>query len=474
MLTLSQLKQAKPYEICVYGLGRSGLSIGNFLKKHDILFFAWDDNLKAQTEAKKHGFLLEPPLEIKNKIQEKPLILLSPGIPFKGIKCPHSLKLLIEKNGILSCDIELFSWLKTESTFIGITGTNGKSTTTQLIGDIFKNSEKKCEIGGNIGIPVFDLFDEETDLFCLELSSYHLELINRPFLDFCVLLNISEDHLDRYSSFNDYKETKFKLFSLLKEKAVGLYNDDDPYCTKLSKISFGKKTIIPFSIEKELKYGFFLDKETIKQTSPQIKNNQICLLPSNPNLMGKHNQCNIIAATAIASLNNLSDKIISQGLSNFKSLEHRLEFVGKYNNVSYINDSKGTNSAASSYALKTYRNIFWIAGGEFKEENFNHISPYLSHIKEAFLIGSSASKFADLLEEHKIKYYHCETLDRATKKAHFQAQKASFSHPTVLLSPCCSSFDQFPNFAVRGLDFKRYVYELNEKKEGKANGHKHR
>ena len=415
--------------IAVFGLGTTGISIINVLRESGAKVYAWDDKNIPVID----GVNFVPPSTYDwGKIDE---LILSPGVPFRPK--PHEIVLMAQKSNCkISCDIDLLYKSQPSAKFIGVTGTNGKSTTVSLIHHILKKNNKNSCLGGNIGIPVLEL-DSGADIYALELSSYQLDLCTEIKFDIGVLLNITPDHLDRHGNMENYTSAKKKIFGHI--SVIGLDN-------KINKKLYeeDKRRKIGFSTKDVLQKGFSLIDNKIFEDGTIISNlDHNNIIPEN-----------LIAAYTVCSLLGIHNNNIIDSIKTFKSLPHRMEFVGKISNMTFINDSKATNAVSTQQALSKYKNIYWIVGGRPKKGGINNLD--FTNVKKAFLIGESEDEFAIYLAKYHVEYTKLQTLENALKEACEEASsnKGEFA---ILFSPACSSFDQWKNFEERGEAFKNAV-----------------
>lgn len=419
--------------IAVFGLARSGLSAIKALREAGAKIIAWDDQTAAREKAIALGAEITPLNEYN--LKDCAFLLLAPGVPL-DFPAPHSVVAAARAaNTEIICDVELFSRIYDNIRTIGITGTNGKSTTTALIHHILKSAGCPTVMGGNIGMPIFDLKIENDPVVVLELSSYQLDLCPSFAPQISVLLNITPDHIDRHGTLENYIAAKEKIF---KGQGVAIINIDDAITHKIAK-KISQRSVIPLSLNEKI-------SDTLK---------------SNMSLKGDHNLQNAIAAYHACKAVALSDDEILAGLRTFPGLAHRQFPVRIISQVTYINDSKATNAEAASKALQSYDNIYWIAGGLAKHGGLSGLEKFASRIKESFLIGEAARDFSLWMKTNNIKYHNSKTLDEAVKAAHAAAQGAK-KPATVLLSPACASFDQFSSYEERGDMFTRIVQSLEE------------
>jgi UDP-N-acetylmuramoylalanine--D-glutamate ligase len=461
-------------KVGVFGLGKTGLSTIYSLKAGGARVIAWDDDASKRNslmDDERPEFLA---LFLHSKIlvniedrawQNLDYIVLSPGVPLK-FPHPHRVVKIANLNNIpIISDIEILYNNCKQCIFIGITGTNGKSTTTALIGHILRNGGVRCEVGGNIGIPVLDLNVLAADgCYVIEMSSYHLDLMDKMRLDVAVLLNITQDHIDRHGSFDSYIAAKKKIFSQQDENDVAVIGIDCPIANEIynqlkQENKIGK--IIPVSTERVLAEGVSIVEGILHynygKSALRIKLDKLPYLP------GQHNSQNIAAAFAVSRIYQIEPEKAINAIYSFKGLRHRMQLVDKINNVSFTNDSKATNAESALKAFLCLDNIYWIAGGVAKEGGIEPLIPYFNKIKHAFLIGRSQQQFADILKEHNINYSLCGDLKSALTKASSMAFDDKLDNANVLLSPACASFDQWQSFEHRGDAFCELVEKINDR-----------
>ena len=447
------------YPVAVFGLGCSGLSAAKALHESGAEVWAWDDNEETRQRAADIDIPLVNLYTCDWNLCST--LVLSPGIPHTYPK-PHPIVVTARDVKVeIICDIELLARSQRMSNYIGITGTNGKSTTTALIGHILLITGKKAEIGGNFGIPVLDLEPlGETDLYVLEMSSYQLERTVSLTYDFAVLLNISVDHLERHGGMDGYIKAKKLIFHRQTYPRTAVIGVDDPYCeaiyTDLKDI--GDQAIVPISGSKRVHGGVYvIDGVLIDDTDgheiPVTDLNNI------PSLPGVHNWQNAAAAYAITKAVGVQPHAIMACLQSYPGLVHRQEAVEIVDGVSFVNDSKATNANATAKALVCYENIYWIVGGLSKDGGLGELEIHLGDVRHAFLIGESEVEFEKFLYG-KVSVTMAGNLETATIKAFEMAKQADEAKPVVLLSPACASFDQFSSFEERGYAFKSLVEAL--------------
>lgn len=387
-------------------------------------------------------------------IENIDLTIVSPGVP---LDLPFIEK--IKSKGIkIIGEVELAYKLSKNSTFIGITGTNGKTTTTSLVGEMFKKANKDTYIVGNIGNPVIDTVDliDENSYLVTELSSFQLESIEDFKPKVSTIINITEDHLNRHHTMENYINAKARVFKNQDKTDFTILNYDDSIVRDLGKNSNGN--VLYFSIKEEVKQGAYLDKNNnivIKVDGEEL----VLMNKSELSLPGNHNLENAMSAILMAYVLNIDTDVIIDTLRTFKGVEHRLEFVTNKDGIMFVNDSKGTNPDSTIKAITSYEKpIVLIAGGYEKQSDFTEMIKYATkNVKALVLLGQTADKIATTAKEHGINNISkVEDMEAAVKKAYEIAE----SGDVVLLSPACASWDMYPNFEARGLDFKENIYKL--------------
>lgn len=444
--------------IAVLGLGRSGLSAAKALQKSGAQVWAWDDNEDMRSGAADQGI----PLVDLNQCDwgDCTTLVLSPGIPHTFPE-PHPIAAEARKANVeIICDVELLARSQRQARYVGITGTNGKSTTTALIGHILRSTGSRTEIGGNFGIPALDLAPlDEAGVYVLEMSSYQLERTPSIAYDFAVLLNISADHLERHGGMDGYIAAKKSIFER-QIRHTAVIGRDDPFCEAIYQElkPEGDQRIIPISGLNKVQGGVYvvdgvLIDDTENQETPVIDLNTIASLP------GVHNWQNAAAAYATTRAIGVEASDIATCLHSYPGLVHRQEAVEIVDGVAFVNDSKATNADAASRALVCYDNIYWIAGGRQKEGGIESLKDKLDEVRHAFLVGEAAPSFSRFLEG-KVPTTISGDIGSAVAQAFGTAADSGDQKPVVLLSPACASFDQFASFEDRGNAFKEYVKGL--------------
>ena len=456
--------------VAVMGLGKSGIATARALMASGAEVMAWDDNEDSRAQAR----AAEIPLVDLSSVNwpEIPTLVLSPGIPHL-YPSPHPVAAAAREAGVeIVCDVELLGRAMREARYLGVTGTNGKSTTTALIGHIMQLGGADVQVGGNLGTPALALDAlYQGGTYVLELSSYQLERIFLITFDTAVLLNISPDHLERHGGLEGYIAAKRQIFHRQTAPRTAVIGVDDPHCRKIHAelTAAGDQAVIPISASGEAVPGgvyvidgvLYDDQEG--QAIPAIDLKEIESLP------GAHNWQNAAAAYAACKAHGVNPATITACLRSFPGLAHRQELVAEIDGIRFVNDSKATNAEAAARALASYDDIYWIAGGRAKEGGLEGLEPYYPKVRKAFLIGESREAFAAQLDG-KLSYSSCGGLDSAVAEAYAEAAAERRPAPVVLLSPAAASFDAFANFEARGDAFRNAVKALEENPQDRAGG----
>ena len=459
----------KNKHIAVFGLGRTGITAALSLAAGGATVYAWDDNAETVAKAKEQGV----PIADLSKADWDSIdeLVLSPGVP-DTLPAPHWTAKAAKVAGVpIICDIEIFArevMSRAEEhrpKIIAITGTNGKSTTTALIGHVLQACGKDAQIGGNIGRGVLDLDSMHAGThYVLELSSYQLERTASLRANVAVFLNLSPDHLERHGDMDHYEAAKRRIFLNQTKADTVVIGVDNPegrrICSEL-KVANGRR-IVPISGRKSLGHGVCALKGKLYCAQGQ-KVAEISNLNKAKALEGEHNWQNAAAAYAAVSALGIDPQSIGDALISFPGLAHRMETVGKIVNVRFVNDSKATNADASQQALKAYKDIFWIAGGQAKSDGIEPLEPLFKNIQKAYLIGEAAPSFHKTLTKSDVDHKVSGTLEMAILCALRDALNSGSKNPIVLLSPACASFDQFKSFEVRGDAFREQVLGLMDR-----------
>ena len=450
--------------VLVVGLGKSGVASALFLKKHGAKVSVSDtksgDDLRNEIPLLlDHGIDVETGGHGERTFRGQDLIVVSPGVP---VDAPPLVQARSLGESVIG-EIELAAQFL-PGPIVAITGSNGKTTTTTLTGEILTAAGFPTLVGGNIGTPAISLAEraEKDTVIVLEVSSFQLETIQtfRPKVG--VVLNVTPDHLDRHRTFEAYVDAKARLFENQQPIDFAVLNADDPTCVSMAKRT--KAQVFEFSRQKEVQHGAWVHdgKILFRDKSGQREMMKVSEIP----LKGAHNLENVLAAVCAAALMTCAPEKIRQAVCDFKAVEHRLEFVAKINGVDYYNDSKATNVDATIKALESFpANIHLILGGKDKGSDYTVLNDLLrQRVKRVYTIGAAAAKIESQIVSSSFKtggpeVVHAETLENAIRKANAVAQPGD----VVLLAPACASFDQFKNYEQRGKVFKEVVDELASK-----------
>ncbi|QXK92177.1 UDP-N-acetylmuramoyl-L-alanine--D-glutamate ligase [Neoehrlichia mikurensis] len=432
-------------KVAVFGLGITGTSAMKSLSLSGAQVFLWDDNISVlkDMEMSVNCCCINPNEYNWNEISS---LILSPGISYFGDKQHWIVKLAKYHNCPIISDIELLYQAQKKSKFVCITGTNGKSTTTELIGWIFKCAKINVAVGGNIGKGALTL-DPDAEIYVLELSSQQISLLNVINIDVAVLLNITADHIDIYGDMINYTSVKIKVLNYSK---LSIINYDNDITNAVFRNITGNK--IAFSSTVKLDEGISFIDDYLYVGDKALKVGKLCVNK-------KSNLENFAASYAVAKHFGVSDDVIISAMETFKGLKHRNQLVGKMHNVFFVNDSKATNASATKRALMSYQNIYWIVGGRSKDMGISELKIYFDRVKKAFLIGESIIKLENVMKDYGISYIKCYNLDIAVQTAYAFAIE-DMQEAVILLSPACSSWDQWNNFEERGNKFCELVQEL--------------
>src|SRR5579883_1982752 len=455
MIDLSVLKGSA---YVVLGLARSGLTTVRALMAAGIGCVAWDDNKAARAQAAAMGATLAEPSSID--WSKSAALVISPGIPNRLPK-PHPVAAAARAAGKpLVCDVELLARAHPNNRFLAVTGTNGKSTTTALIGHILRQGGMPCEVGGNIGRGALDLEPLGKDgIYVLELSSYQLELLETFRAHVAVWLNITPDHIDRHGDMAGYVAAKEHVFDRQKARDCAVIGIDDEYSVAVyAKLRQRRDiAVVPVALKRTVSLGIAFEAGRLIDGGGYVAN-----FADVPTLPGDHNAQNAACAWAACRWFGMPRDKILAGLKTYPGLPHRQERVAAVGEVVYINDSKATNADAAARALSSYKDIFWIIGGQAKEGGVAPLAPYYDRVRHAFLIGEATELFASQLAG-KLPFSRCGDLQSALKAAHLAAQleaKDKNNKPVVLLSPACASWDQWKSYEHRGDAFRAMARAL--------------
>jgi UDP-N-acetylmuramoylalanine--D-glutamate ligase len=448
--------------VAVFGLGGSGLASAQALRAGGATVIAFDDSAASIKKAEAAGFATANLRELDwSRVSA---LLLAPGVPLTH-PAPHwSVGLAYSAGVEVIGDIELYCRERRRtapgSPFVAITGTNGKSTTTALIHHLLKSAGLSSDLGGNIGTAVLTLAPPRPGhAHVIECSSYQIDLA--PSLDprVGVLINVSEDHIDRHGTLASYAAVKERLVAGVQEDGTAVVGVDDNWCQAVAdRIEQRGKRVVRISVRRPLPDGLYVEAGEIMQAAGGTAR-PVAKLGGIGSLRGLHNAQNAACATAAALALGLDAAVIQAGLRSFPGLAHRMEQVGRKGAVLFVNDSKATNADSAAQALACFNDIFWIAGGKPKTGGIVSLAGFFPRIRKAYLIGEAAAEFAGTLDG-KVAHEIVGTLGRAVEAAARDAETAALKEPVVLLSPACASFDQYPNFEVRGTAFRDLVLAL--------------
>ncbi len=439
--------------VALFGLGGSGLSTVAALREGGAEVAAWDDS-EAQ-RAKAGAGLVDLRTADWSRFAA---LVLSPGVPLTHPE-PHWTVELAKAHGVeIIGDIELYVRERRArhggSPFVGITGTNGKSTTTALIAHICRSAGRDVALGGNIGTPVLDLPPPDANrIHVVECSSFQIDLA--PTIDPSVglMINLTPDHIDRHGTLEAYAAIKERLVAASDIALVGV---DDEICRAVAaRLQAAGREVVTISQDSSPHADVFVDDRRICEkgvAEPRVD------LRSAPALRGKHVGQNAAFAFAATRALGLGVEEIARGIASFPGLAHRMEPVGRAGRVLFVNDSKATNADAAEKALASFHDIFWILGGKPKEGGIEPLRPLFGRVAKAYLIGAASAAFADTLGD-AVAHEFSGVLENAVAAAARDAAASASPEPVVLLSPACASYDQFANFEARGERFRALVAE---------------
>ena len=442
-------------KLVILGAGESGVgtAILGKAKGYDVFVSDYGEIKSSyKTVLDKHGLKWEEKGHTSSQILSADVVMKSPGIPDTA----PIVKELVAKNIPVISEIE-FASQYTEATLIGITGSNGKTTTTMLTGYILRQAGINLGVAGNIGDSFAKMVSEKNlDTYVLEISSFQLDGVMDFAPHIAIVLNVTPDHLDRYdNNFKNYIASKFRIAMNQKETDYLIYDADDPVSVNWLEKHPVKSRLLPFSLEKKFENGAFIEDNNLVI---QIDNNTFTMATSNLTLKGKHNTKNAMAAATVANLLSIRKATIRESLEGFQGVEHRLEQVLKINNVQYINDSKATNVNATFYALDSMTApTVWIVGGVDKGNDYRDLYPLINEkVKAIICLGVDNRKLMSHFGNMVDVIVETPSMSEAVKIAYKIAERDD----KVLLSPACASFDLFENYEDRGRQFKNAVRDL--------------
>ncbi len=441
-----QLSLNQDSRVLVVGLGKTGFSVARFLQKHDIKYAVVDSRDKPPlSEALLQAYPDTPVFTggfDKAAFEVASHLIVSPGVSLQE----KSIQSAIQANTKIISDIDLFA-CATDQPIIAITGSNGKSTVTTMLGNMANKSAIKTAVGGNLGTAVLDLLDELVELYVIELSSFQLERTSVLNAVAATVLNLSSDHLDRHENLQAYARVKQKVFA---GNGIMVLNNDDPV---VKKMAVSHRKIFTFSLHDKTR--FHIEKK--KDGNYLMDEKKILIKEKELPLEGSHNIANALAALALGRAVGLNDQAMCNALREFKGLAHRMQRVAKVKGVTWVNDSKATNIGACIAALQGYqKKVILIAGGDAKGAEMSELIPAIKEkTKCVVLMGKDAKKIASAMNGC-VPSYQAKTMQEAVQIA----AKMADSGENVLLSPACASVDQFKNYQERGEQFTAAVMEL--------------
>ncbi|MDB5496188.1 MAG: murD [Phenylobacterium sp.] len=458
--------------VAVFGLARTGLAAARSLVAGGAEVALWDEKPAARAAAEAEGFALTD--LSKADWSKFAALMLSPGVPLTH-PAPHWTVERAREAGVeILGDMELFARAVNAASehrrpkVVAITGTNGKSTTTALIGHVCSQAGRDVRIGGNIGVGVLDLPDMHGGaVYVLELSSYQLDLTSSLHADVTVMLNLSPDHLERHGSMEGYVAAKRRILLNQGKGDTAVIGVDDPWgqqiCTEITAAN--RRTIVPISASKAMGRGIYVLQGVLYDATGE-RAQEVADLNRARSLPGRHNWQNAAAAYAAAKGLGIAADEAAEHLLTFPGLAHRMETVAQLGRVRFVNDSKATNTDAARQALSSYPKAYWIAGGQPKTGGIDALADLFPRVAKAYLIGEAAPAFAETLKGHA-PVVEAGTMEAAVAQAYADAAKTG-QEAIVLLSPAAASFDQFTDFEARGEAFREAVQNLTQAAKGAA------
>jgi UDP-N-acetylmuramoylalanine--D-glutamate ligase len=452
--------------VAVFGLGRSGLLAAQALREGGAEPVVFDDNAESVAKAQEAGLTVQDLRALDwSKVAA---LVLAPGVPLTHPEPHWSVQLAHKASVEVIGDIELFCRERAKSgpqcPLIAITGTNGKSTTTALIAHLVASAGRDAQMGGNIGVPVLELKPFTPGrVYVLEVSSYQIDLAPSLHATVGILLNVSEDHLDRHGTLENYAAIKALLPARVEAGGTAVIGVDDRWTRDAAeRIERAGKNVVRVSVLAPVRGGYYAEGTRILRANGG-KAHAVAQLAGIGSLRGAHNAQNAACAVAAGVALGLDLPAIQKGLASFPGLAHRMQQVGrkdtKLGKVLFVNDSKATNADSTEKALSSFPDIYWIAGGKPKTGGIASLAEFFPRIRKAYLIGEAAAEFAKTLEG-KVPYEINEVMSAAVDAAARDADASDAKEPVVLLSPACASFDQYRNFEIRGKAFTDLVLAL--------------
>lgn len=452
MITSNVFKDKK---VLILGLGITGLNLHKALIKSNAKVYTWDDSSKIKNNLFKN-------INLKNfKFSQLDYCIPSPGIPTKGLD-EHSIISLLKKNRVkIISELDLFqiylnsskNYLNGNVKIIATTGTNGKSTVVSIINHVLQKLNYQTSLIGNIGKSIFQSKVLKKGFYIIEVSSYQLETTSIFKPNISILTNISDDHMSRHKTLNEYVKQKFKIFKNLTKSDLAIISCDHQLTKKyINKLSYKNKLNLIKISGKNKRSSYYYDDLSI------YKRTELIFKASNSNLHGRHNLENIsLVLGALSGINRLN-KYSMKAIGSFNGLPHRQEIVKKIDKTLFINDSKATNIESSIPALKSFKNIYWICGGIPKSHNMELAHPFLKNVKKIYIIGLEKNIFFNAFENY-VEIVYVKDMKKAIKIAFLNSKKEK-KIISILLSPAAASFDQYKNFQTRGNAFKKCVASL--------------
>jgi len=449
-------------KVALFGLGASGLASASALLGGGADVVAFDDSDQTIDKARAAGI---PVSDLRHIDWSRiAALVLAPGVPLTH-PAPHWTVGLARNAAVeVIGDIELFCRERRrtapDAPFIAITGTNGKSTTTALVAHLLTAANYDAQLGGNIGTAILSLLPPAPGrVHVIECSSFQIDL--SPSLDpsIGILLNVTEDHLDRHGTLANYAAIKERLVAGVQDNGTAIVGVDDNWCQAVAdRIGRAGKRIERVSVRRPLSDGFYVEADQVMRAAGGTAHAAVHI-GGIGSLRGLHNAQNAACATAAGLALGLSADAVQEALVSFPGLAHRMEQVGHKDKVLFVNDSKATNADAAARALASFADIFWIAGGKAKTGGITSLAGYFPRIRKAYLVGEAAGEFAGTLQ-NKVPFVVAGTLERAVELAARDAAASGATEPVVLLSPACASYDQYRNFELRGAAFRDAVLAL--------------
>jgi UDP-N-acetylmuramoylalanine--D-glutamate ligase len=449
-------------KVALFGLGASGVASASALLAGGADVVAFDDTEASVGKARAAGI----PVADLRHIDWSGIaaLVLTPGVPLTH-PAPHwTVGLARNAAKEVIGDIELFCRerrkISPDSPFIAITGTNGKSTTTALMAHLLGVANYDVQLGGNIGTAILSLLPPaQGRVHVIECSSFQIDLSASLDPSIGILLNVTEDHLDRHGTLANYAAIKERLVAGVQGDGTAIVGVDDNWCQAIAdRIGRVGKRIERVSVRRPLSDGLYVEGDQVMRAAGGTAR-AVVQIGGIGSLRGLHNAQNAACATAAGLALGLSPETIQAGLLSFPGLAHRMEQVATKGSVLFVNDSKATNADAAARALASFTDIFWIAGGKPKTGGISSLAGYFPRIAKAYLIGEAAGEFAGTLQG-KVPFVVAGTLERAVELAARDAETAGLKEAVVLLSPACASFDQYRNFELRGAAFRDAVLAL--------------